>query len=143
MGEQSLIPIEILLVEDVLGGIDPVQYILRDSKLFNNITVARNLKEAFKLFCQGDFRIAPNHQILIIFNLPLFIDEDVKAIREITLKGNQQVSTAILINNSMEEFLLKQQKINCLFIKKPFRFENFIKKLFSKFEYGIVISKEN
>lgn len=143
MGEQSLIPIEILLVEDTLGGIDSVQYILKESRIFNKIRVVKNLKETLSFLYQENLSIQTDNQLLVIINLPLFIEEDIKAIKEIIHKWDKLTNIVFLTNNRMEEFLLKQQKINCLFEKKPFKFESFIKKLFSKYEYGLIINKEN
>lgn len=140
MLQQSLITAEILLVEDILGSVPPVQYILKNNKLFNKIHIARNPADSFEIITKKSLKDNQKNPFIIIINSPFQVEDEINSVKKlIDISARHDITTVILTNNSMEEFLLKRRGINGLYIKRPFIFNHFINKLVTGDNCGIMI----
>ncbi len=121
-------PIDILLVEDNEADIRLTQEVLTESKVQNNIIIARNGEEALAcLRQQGKHRESPRPGLILLdLNLPLCDGREVLA--EIKNDPNlRSIPVVILTTSKAEEDILKTYDLhaNC-YITKPVDLEQFV-----------------
>ena len=136
-------PIEILLVEDNPGDVRLTIEALRESKIHNNLQVAKDGVEALaKLRRQGAYGDSPRPDIVLLdLNLPKKdgreVLEEIKADEEL-----KRIPVVILTTSQAEEDILKSYNLhaNC-YITKPVDLEQFIKVVRSVQEFWLTIVK--
>jgi chemotaxis family two-component system response regulator Rcp1 len=121
-------PIEILLVEDNPGDIRLTQEALKDSKLHNNLSVARDGVEAMDFLKQRDgYNDAPRPDIILLdLNLPRKDGREV--LQEIKDDPRLRLIPVVVMTTSEdEEDILKSYQLhaNC-YITKPVDLDRFI-----------------
>ena len=122
-------PIEILLVEDSPGDVRLTQEALKESKMSNNLSVAKDGVEAMTFLR----REAPNADaprpdiILLDLNMPRKDGREVLA--EIKADPElRRIPVVILTTSNSDEDVLKSYNLNAnCYITKPVDFEQFIK----------------
>ena len=124
----SATPIEILLVEDNIGDVRLTQEALREGKVKNNLTVARDGEEALKMLRrEGEHASIPRPDLILLdLNLPRRDGREV--LQEI--KADEQlrmIPVVVLTTSSAEADILKSYQLhaNC-YITKPVDLEQFI-----------------
>ena len=121
-------PIEILLVEDNAADVRLTQEALKEGKVSNNLTVARDGDEALEILQRRGAQagaVRPD-LILLDLNLPRKDGREVLA----TLKADpalKQIPVVVLTTSSAEVDILKSYQLhaNC-YITKPVDLEQFI-----------------
>jgi two-component system, chemotaxis family, response regulator Rcp1 len=121
-------PIEILLVEDNPGDVRLTIEALKDAKVVNHLSVARDGVQALALLRQeGSYAGAPRPDLVLLdLNLPLKDGRQVLA--EIkTDDGLKRIPVVILTTSKAEEDILKTYNLhaNC-YITKPVDLDQFI-----------------
>jgi chemotaxis family two-component system response regulator Rcp1 len=121
-------PIDILLVEDNEADIRLTQEVLTDSKVRNNLIVARNGDEALAcLRQQGKYSGFPRPDLVLLdLNLPVKDGREVLA----QVKGDpnlKSIPVVILTTSKAEEDIVKTYNLhaNC-YIAKPVDLEQFV-----------------
>jgi CheY-like chemotaxis protein len=121
-------PIEILLVEDNAGDVRLTREALKEGKVRNNLSVARDGVEALSfLRREGDFAKAPRPDLILLdLNLPRKDGRDVlsEIKKEETLR---RIPVVVLTTSKAEEDIVKTYELhaNC-YITKPVDLEQFI-----------------
>jgi two-component system, chemotaxis family, response regulator Rcp1 len=122
------IPIEILLVEDNPGDVRLTREALKDAKIVNNVTVARDGVEALAIVRkEGVFAGAPTPDLILLdLNLPKVDGMEVLA----RIKGSdilRRIPILILTSSKAEADIAKTYDLhaNC-FITKPIDLVQFI-----------------
>jgi len=121
-------PIEILLVEDNAADVRLTQEALREGKVHNTLTVARDGEEALEVLqqrCRVKGAALPD-LILLDLNLPRKDGREVLAI----LKADERlkrIPVVVLTTSSAEADILKSYQLhaNC-YITKPVDLEQFV-----------------
>ena len=136
-------PIDILLVEDNPGDARLAKEALVDSKIRNNLFVARDGEEALEfLFQKGSFSNSPRPDLILLdLNLPKKNGKEVLA--EIKDDNNlKRIPVVILTTSSSEEDILRTYDLhaNC-YITKPIDLEQFIKVIKSIEDFWLTIVK--
>ncbi len=126
--KNSLKPIEILLVEDNPGDVRLTVEALKEGKVRNRMSVARDGVEALDfLFRRGAFAEAPRPDIILLdLNLPRKDGREVLA--EIKADPNlRRIPVVVLTTSSADEDILKSYDlhVNC-YITKPVDMDRFI-----------------
>jgi CheY-like chemotaxis protein len=121
-------PVEILLVEDNPGDVRLTMEALKEGKVLNNLTIARDGEEALEiLFRRGEYADRPLPDIILLdLNLPKKDGREV--LREIkTDKNLMHIPVVVLTMSKAEEDILKSYKYhaNC-FITKPIDMDQFM-----------------
>ncbi|HEX7588023.1 MAG TPA: response regulator [Anaerolineae bacterium] len=121
-------PIEILLVEDNPGDVRLTIEALKDAKVVNHLSVARDGVQALALLRQeGPYAGAPRPDLVLLdLNLPLKDGRQVLA--EIKSDdGLKRIPVVILTTSKAEEDILKTYNLhaNC-YISKPVDLDQFI-----------------
>jgi CheY-like chemotaxis protein len=136
-------PAEILLVEDNLGDIRLTEEVLRESKVSNRLSVARDGVEALAfLRREGTFADAPQPDLILLdLNLPKKDGREVLA----EIKADQwlrQIPVVILTTSKAEEDVLKSYRLhaNC-YITKPVDFEQFFNVVRSIEDFWLCVVK--
>jgi chemotaxis family two-component system response regulator Rcp1 len=124
----SLKPIEILLVEDNPGDVRLTIEALKEGKVRNNMSVARDGVEALDfLFRRGAFAQAPRPDIILLdLNLPKKDGREVLA--EVKQdKVLRRIPVVVLTTSSADEDILKSYDlhVNC-YVTKPVDMDRFI-----------------
>lgn len=136
-------PIEILLVEDNPGDVRLTQEALREAKVINNLTIAKDGMEALAyLRRQGPYAHAPRpHLILLDLNLPKRDGREVLA----EIKADEslkRIPVVVLTTSQDEQDILKSYNLhaNC-YVTKPVDLYQFIRVVRSieDFWLGIVV----
>jgi len=122
-------PLEILLVEDNLGDVRLTQEALRENKIANRISVARDGVEALASLRREDgYADAPRPDLILLdLNLPKKDGREVLA----EVKANEQlraIPVVVLTTSQAEEDILKSYNLhaNC-YITKPVDLEQFMR----------------
>lgn len=121
-------PIDILLVEDNEADVRLTQEVLSDSKVSNNLMVAKNGEEALAcLRKQGKFKDAVRPG-LILLDLNLPIKDGREVLGQIKADPDlKRIPVVILTTSKAEEDILKTYNLhaNC-YINKPVDLEQFV-----------------
>ena len=140
--KEKVIPIEILLVEDNYGDIVLIREAFKESKLHNNLSIAKDGVEALAfLKNEGDYSDTVRPDIILLdLNLPK--KSGIEVLNEI--KKNPKLKTipvVILTCSKNEDDILEtyNSHANC-YITKPVDFDKFINviKSFNNFWLDIV-----
>lgn len=120
--------IEILLVEDNPGDIRLTQEALKDSKLYNNLNIARDGVEAMAfLRRENQYRTAPRPDIILLdLNLPRKDGREVlEEIKEDEVL--RRIPVVVLTTSDADEDILRSYNLhaNC-YITKPVDLNRFI-----------------
>ena len=135
-------PIEILLVEDNPADVRLVQEAMKEGKVLNHISVARDGMEAIAfLHRQGRYGSAPRPDIILLdLNLPKKDGREVLA----EIKGSstlRQIPVVVLTSSQAEKDILKSYHLNAnCYISKPVDLDQFIEvvKSLENFWFSIV-----
>ena len=121
-------PIEILIVEDNPGDVRLTQEALRDAKVRNHLSVAKDGVEALAyLHREGKYGSAPRPDLILLdLNLPRKDGREVLS----EIKGDQKlkrIPVVILTTSQAEEDVLRSYDLhaNC-YVTKPVDLEKFI-----------------
>ena len=120
--------VEILLVEDNPGDVRLTKEALKEGKVYNNLTWAKDGVEALEVLRQqGKHAKAPRPDIILLdLNLPKKDGREVLSV----IKGDdqlKQIPVVILTTSKAEEDVLKSYELhaNC-YVTKPVDLEKFI-----------------
>lgn len=121
-------PIEILLVEDSPGDVRLAQEVFLESKVINNLSVARDGEEALAfLKKKGDFHNSPTPDIILLdLNLPRIDGREV--LTEIKNDPKlMRIPVVVLTMSDAETDIVRSYNLraNC-YIKKPLELNGFI-----------------
>ena len=126
--EKNASPVEILLVEDNPGDVRLTKEALKEGKVYNNLTWAKDGVEALEVLRQqGKHAKAPRPDIILLdLNLPKKDGREVLSV----IKGDdqlKQIPVVILTTSKAEEDVLKSYELhaNC-YVTKPVDLEKFI-----------------
>lgn len=140
---ESVHPIEILLVEDNPGDARLAKEALKESKLKNNLYIADDGVEAMDfLYQKGKYKDMPRPDLVILdLNLPKKDGREVLA----DIKNDddlKRIPVVILTISKAEEDILKSYNLhaNC-FISKPIDLDQFIKVVKSIEDFWLTIVK--
>jgi chemotaxis family two-component system response regulator Rcp1 len=141
--QNSMHPIEILLVEDNPGDARLAKEALKESKLLNNLSIAEDGVEAMNfLYKKGKFSNSPRPDLIILdLNLPKKDGREV--LEEIKTNNDlKRIPVVILTISKAEEDILKTYNLhaNC-FISKPIDLDQFIKVVKSIEDFWLTIVK--
>ena len=135
------IPVEILLVEDNPADIRLTIEALKEGKITNRLSVARDGVEALEfLHRQGAFAEAPRPDLILLdLNLPKIDGREVLA----ALKGDaslKRIPVVVLTTSKAEEDIFKSYNLhaNC-YITKPVDLEQFLKVLKTLEDFWLTI----
>ena len=121
-------PIDILLVEDNPGDVHLTKEALKDAKVRNVMTVARDGEEAMDILRkQGDFTNTPRPD-LILLDLKLPKKDGREVLAEVKADENlKRIPVVILTTSKEEEDILRAYNLhaNC-YITKPVELDKFI-----------------
>lgn len=125
----TIMPIEVLLVEDNPGDVLLTKIALEDSKISVNLNVVEDGVEAMAfLRKQGKYINMPHPDIILLdFNLPRKDGREVLA--EVKADKNlKRIPVVVLTTSQAEEDILKAYNLaaNC-YISKPVDFDQFVK----------------
>ncbi len=143
MPANPVIPVEILLVDDSLADVRLTLESLRDSKIHNHISVAKDGVEAMSfLRREGEYASAPRpHLILLDLNMPRKNGREVL----MEIKGDpslKRIPVVILTGSKAEEDIVRSYDLhaNC-YVSKPVDLERFIKivKSIEEFWFTVVM----
>ena len=143
----SIRPIEILLIEDSPGDADLAREALETSKLYNSLHVVGDGEEAMAfLQNQGEYADAP-HPDLILLDLNLPKKDGREVLEEIKADDDlRRVPVVVLTTSSDEQDILKSYNLhaNC-YITKPIDLEQFTRVVQSiqDFWFSIVVLPPN
>lgn len=132
-------PIEILLVEDNAADVRLTEEALREGKVRNNLTVARDGVEALEILARPG-AVRPD-LVLLDLNLPRKDGREVLA----TLKSDpalKHIPVVVLTTSSAEVDILKSYQLhaNC-YITKPVDLEQFVSVVRSIDEFWLTVVK--
>ena len=136
-------PIEVLLVEDNPGDVRLTREALKEGKIRNNLSVAKDGVEALAfLRREGEYAGAPRPDVILLdLNLPRKdgrqVLEEVK--RDATLR---QIPVVILTSSQAEEDICRAYDLhaNC-YISKPVDLDQFIKVVKSIEDFWFTVVK--
>ena len=136
-------PIEILLVEDNPGDVRLTQEILRDGKVRNNMSVAKDGVDAVSFLRRtGEYAGAPRPDIILLdLNLPKKDGREVLA--EIKADPDlKNIPVVVLTTSSAEQDIVKSYDLhaNC-YITKPVDLDQFIRVIRSIEDFWLTIVK--
>jgi CheY-like chemotaxis protein len=137
--ENSLKPIEILLVEDNPGDVKLTRIALENAKVLTNLHVVNNGKEALDFLFSGK-NVRPD-LILLDLNLPLVDGREVlKKIKED--ENLKRIPVVVLTSSKAEEDIVKSYDLhaNC-YISKPIDLDQFLNIIKSIEEFWLTIVK--
>ena len=134
-------PIEILLVEDNAADVRLTIEALREGKVRNNLSVARDGQEAMEFLTrQGRYTEAPRPDLILLdLNLPRKDGREVLA----AIKADEslrRIPVVVLTTSSAEADILQSYTLhaNC-YITKPVDLEQFVKVVRSIDEFWLTI----
>lgn len=124
----SVVPVQVLLVEDSAADVRLTQEALRDAKVLNELSVARDGEEALDFLHQrGKFSEAPRPDMVILdLNLPKRDGREVL----IDMKGDEllrSIPVAVLTTSSAHRDVVESYKLgaNC-YLTKPVDLQQFL-----------------
>jgi two-component system, chemotaxis family, response regulator Rcp1 len=134
-------PIEILLVEDNIGDIRLTQEVLKDCKVLNHLSVARDGEQAMAcLRREGKFTRASRPELILLdLNLPRKDGREVLA--EIKADPDlRRIPVVVLTTSSAEQDIIMSYDLhaNC-FLTKPVQLDEFISVVRSIEQFWLVI----
>jgi chemotaxis family two-component system response regulator Rcp1 len=136
-------PIEILMVEDNPGDVRLTVEALKETKLNNNLSIAKNGVEALAYLRQeGDHADAPRPDLILLdLNLPKKDGREVLA----EIKADpvlMRIPVVILTTSQAEEDILRSYDLhaNC-FVTKPVDLDQFMKVVQSIEDFWLTIVK--
>lgn len=136
-------PIEILLVEDNAADVRLTKEALKEGKVSNNLTVARDGEEALEILRKkGPYAGAARPDLILLdLNLPRKDGREVLA----TLKADpslKHIPVVVLTTSSAEVDILKSYQLhaNC-YITKPVDLEQFVSVIRSIDEFWLTVVK--
>ncbi|KAF5413626.1 MAG: putative methanogenesis regulatory protein FilR2 [Candidatus Methanogaster sp.] len=136
-------PIEILLVEDNPGDVRLTQEVLRDGKVRNNMSVAKDGVEAVAFLRQtGEYAGAPRPDIILLdLNLPKKDGREVLADIK-TDHDLKNIPVVVLTTSSAEQDIVRSYDLhaNC-YITKPVDLDQFIRVIRSIEDFWLTIAK--
>ena len=135
--------VEILLVEDNPGDARLAEEALKESKVVNNLHIAKDGEEATDfLFNRGEFKNAPVPDLIFLdLNLPKKdgreVLSEIKADDKLRL-----IPVVVLTTSAADEDVIKSYNLhaNC-YVTKPLDFEQFKKAIISLNEFWFSIVK--
>lgn len=134
--------VEILLVEDNPGDARLCQEALKESKMLNNLHIAKDGQEALDfIFKTGEYKNSPTPDLIILdLNLPKVHGKDVlKQIKESDI--TKKIPVVVLSSSKAEEDIIRSYELHAnSYITKPLDFNQFIEivKELNQFWLGIV-----
>ena len=134
--------VEILLVEDNPGDARLCQEALKESKILNNLHIAKDGQEALDfIFKIGEYQDVPTPDLIILdLNLPKVHGKDV--LRQVKENENtKKIPVVVLSSSKAEEDIIKSYELHAnSYITKPLDFNQFIEivKELNEFWLGIV-----
>jgi len=135
--------IEILLVEDNPGDIDLTLELLRQSKIRNRVTLAKDGVEAIDaVYRRGKFRNSPRPDLILLdLNLPRKDGRDV--LKE--LKADPEtcrIPIVVLTTSQAEQDVLKSYQLhaNC-YVTKPVNLQQFMKVVSTIEDFWLTVVK--
>lgn len=124
----SLVPVEILLVEDNPGDVRLTREALKEGKVRNNLTVVDDGVKALALLRrEGEFEGAPRPDLILLdLNLPRMSGREVLA----QVKSDPELRTipiVILTSSQAEKDIVKayELSVNC-YVSKPVDLDQFV-----------------
>jgi CheY-like chemotaxis protein len=121
-------PIEILLVEDSPGDVRLTVEALRDGKVLNNLSVARDGVEALTFLRKEGPHVAAPRPDLILLDLNMPKKDGREVLAEVKSDESlRRIPVVILTTSQAEQDILKSYDLhaNC-YITKPVDFDQFI-----------------
>ncbi len=136
-------PVEILLVEDNPGDVRLTQEVLRDGRVQNNMSVAKDGVDAISFLQQtGEYAGAPRPDIILLdLNLPKKDGREVLA--EIKADSDlKNIPVVVLTTSSAEQDVFRSYDLhaNC-YITKPVDLDQFIRVIRSIEDFWLTIVK--
>ena len=128
IGEGNCRPIEILLVEDSPGDVRLTQEALKEAKVRNNLSVARDGEEALAVLRQQGPHAGAARPDLILLDLNLPQKDGREVLAEIKEDPRlRRIPVVILTTSKMEEDILKSYDLHAnAYITKPVDLDQFI-----------------
>jgi chemotaxis family two-component system response regulator Rcp1 len=136
-------PVEILLVEDSPGDVRLTMEALKEAKVLNNLSVAKDGVEAMAfLRHEGDWSEAPRPDVVLLdLNLPRKDGREVLA--EIKADPNlRRIPVVVLTTSRDEEDVIRAYDLhaNC-YITKPVDFKQFLRVVQSIEDFWLTVVK--
>ncbi len=126
--DQSVAPIEVLLVEDDPGDELMTREAFKDNKVRNNLHVARDGEEAIDfLYRRGVYTDMPRPDLILLdLNLPKYDGREVLA----KIKSDENLNTipvVVLTTSEAEEDIVRSYRLHAnAYVTKPVDFERFL-----------------
>lgn len=143
MTAASVVPIEILLVEDNPGDVRLTKEALKDAKVRNHISVAMDGVEAMAfLRAQGKYAGAPRPDLILLdLNLPKKNGREV--LEEIkTDPALQHIPVVVLTTSQAEQDILESYRLRAnAYVTKPVDLDQFLKVVGSIEQFWLEIVK--
>lgn len=121
-------PIELLLVEDNPGDVRLTEEALKEGKLMNHLSVARDGEEALDFLRRREpYTDAPRPDLILLdLNLPRKDGREV--LREVKEDSSlRKIPVVVLTSSKADEDVLRAYDLNCnCYITKPVDLERFI-----------------
>lgn len=136
-------PIEILVVEDNPGDVRLLVEALKDGKVLNHLTVARDGVEAMACLRQeGGYAATPRPDLIVLdLNLPKKDGREVLAAVKADDKL-RRIPVVVLTSSQAEEDILRSYNLNAnCYISKPVDLEQFIRVVRSIETFWLTIVK--
>ena len=136
-------PVQILLVEDNPGDVRLTQEALKDSRMLDNLHIAKDGLEAMAfLHREGRYTDAPRPDLVLLdLNLPKKAGREVLA--EIRADESlRRIPVVVLTTSQDEEDIIKAYNLNAnCYITKPVELEQFFKVVKSIVEFWFTVVK--
>jgi len=128
MSNNGNVPVEILLVEDNPADVRLTREALKEGKISNNLSIARDGVEALEYLRKlGKFTTAPDVDLILLdLNLPRKDGREVLA--EVKMDERlKHIPVVVMTTSKAEEDILKSYNLhaNC-YVVKPIDFDKFI-----------------
>ncbi|MBC1241000.1 response regulator [Nostoc linckia z18] len=139
---QTLMPIEVLLVEDNPGDAQLTRIALEDSKISIHLNVVEDGVEAMAFLRKQGKYVEAAHPDIVLLDLNLPKKDGREVLAEIKVDDNlKRIPVVVLTTSQAEEDILKAYNLsaNC-YITKPVDFDQFVKivKSIENFWFAIV-----
>ncbi|BAY74068.1 response regulator receiver protein [Nostoc linckia NIES-25] len=139
---QTIMPIEVLLVEDNPGDAQLTRIALEDSKISIHLNVVEDGVEAMAFLRKQEKYVEAAHPDIVLLDLNLPKKDGREVLAEIKADENlKRIPVVVLTTSQAEEDILKAYNLsaNC-YITKPVDFDQFVKivKSIENFWFAIV-----
>ncbi|MDZ8108228.1 MAG: response regulator [Nostoc sp. DedQUE12a] len=139
---QTVMPIEVLLVEDNPGDAQLTRIALEDSKISIHLNVVEDGVEAMAFLRKQEKYVEAAHPDIVLLDLNLPKKDGREVLAEIKADENlKRIPVVVLTTSQAEEDILKAYNLsaNC-YITKPVDFDQFVKivKSIENFWFAIV-----